>query len=415
MNRLLLIFCFLTAGCSTCSAQDCNPAASENVNSRYTVESVELTDRDRGKLSQTLMNDIRKMVGEKFNQESVDKIALRIQKELRATKVTPKVSRGDQPDHLKIQFESERTYTMSADADVTKLSYHSTQAWTAGLEVSPRIAGTEVTFGVQTDGDELVERYSGINARIARDLHPRLRIRFDFQSFHQQWNAATIVALQRNPDVPGIYRIRRNYQPSITIVLARPLTLTAGVSFEQFQTQFPAARIEAANAVINTLRYRRQWQGSDSFRQELDAAYNLRAATKALDSDYVYARNLVSARYSVKYGNNAALVKFIGGAIGGRAPLFERFVLGNTSTLRGWNKFDLDPVGGRRVAHGSVEYRYRFLQVFYDTGAIWDNPADRQQRHSAGGGFIHDDISLAVAFPLRDGHITPTFIVSVSF
>jgi Outer membrane protein len=251
--------------------------------------------------------------------------------------------------------------------------------------------------------------------RIARDLVPRVRIRFDFQSFHQQWNASTLTALRHTPEDVGIYRIRRNYQPSITIMLARPLMWTTGVSFEQFQTQFPAARIEAANAVINTLRYRRQWQDSDSFRQELDAAYNLRAATKALDSDFVYARNLVSARYSVKHGNNTALVKFIGGAIGGRAPLFERFVLGNTSTLRGWNKFDLDPLGGRHVAHGSLEYRYRFLQVFYDTGAVWDRPGDRQQRHSVGGGFIHDDISLAVAFPLRDGRVTPTFIVSVSF
>ena len=56
----------------------------------------------------------------------------------------------------------------------------------------------------------------------------------------------------------------------------------------------------------------------------------------------------------------------------GRAPLFERFVLGNASTLRGWNKFDLDPLGGDRAVHGSIDYRYRFVTVFYDTGVLWN-------------------------------------------
>ena len=40
----------------------------------------------------------------------------------------------------------------------------------------------------------------------------------------------------------------------------------------------------------------------------------------------------------------------------GRAPLFERFTLGDSRTLRGWSKFDVAPVGGSRVAHGSLEY-----------------------------------------------------------
>ena len=59
--------------------------------------------------------------------------------------------------------------------------------------------------------------------------------------------------------------------------------------------------------------------------------------------------------------------------ITGRAPLFERFVLGNSTTLRGWNKYELDPLGGNRMVHNSVEYRYGVFQVFYDSGAIWDS------------------------------------------
>src|SRR6478735_1117317 len=47
-----------------------------------------------------------------------------------------------------------------------------------------------------------------------------------------------------------------------------------------------------------------------------------------------------------------------GGILNGDAPLFERFTLGDSSTLRGWSKFDLAPVGGTRVAHGSLEYTF---------------------------------------------------------
>ena len=44
--------------------------------------------------------------------------------------------------------------------------------------------------------------------------------------------------------------------------------------------------------------------------------------------------------------------------------------------LRGWNKYDLDPLGGSRVVYNSLDYRYGMFDVFYDTGAIWDPGQD---------------------------------------
>ena len=41
------------------------------------------------------------------------------------------------------------------------------------------------------------------------------------------------------------------------------------------------------------------------------------------------------------------LLRGLAGTISGRAPLFERFALGDTRTLRGWNKFDVDQWGAR--------------------------------------------------------------------
>ena len=66
-------------------------------------------------------------------------------------------------------------------------------------------------------------------------------------------------------------------------------------------------------------------------------------------------------------------------------------------------EFDLDPLGGSHVVHGSIDYRYRFFQVFYDTGAVWDRVAEREQKQSVGVGFKKEGFQLAVAFPAARG------------
>jgi outer membrane protein assembly factor BamA len=106
----------------------------------------------------------------------------------------------------------------------------------------------------------------------------------------------------------------------------------------------------------------------------------------------------------------------------GRSPLFERFVLGNSETLRGWNKYDLAPLGGNRAVSATVTYGYQIMRVFYDTGAIWDRGTRPEERHSAGIGvttglglFGKNALLLAVAFPLRGGRVEPVFIAGMNF
>jgi outer membrane protein assembly factor BamA len=112
----------------------------------------------------------------------------------------------------------------------------------------------------------------------------------------------------------------------------------------------------------------------------------------------------------------------VAGVIYGHAPLFERFILGNSSTLRGWNKYDLDPIGGNRVVHGSVTYGYHIMRVFYDTGSVWDQGKSPEAKHSAGIGissglgiFQKGAFLLAVAFPIRQGRADPVFIAGMNF
>jgi hypothetical protein len=391
------------------------PSPEFNVNSRYTVESVEF-DGERPGLSERLAQEVQRAVGQKLNTEALEELAREIKREVKARTVTHRVERGTRPNHVKVVFQVTRSEPRF-EISVPKFLYHAKQGWSAGVEATASVKGHRMTFGLVSDGDELAERYAGLvgryeNRRLGTD---KLGLRLDLESYHQQWNGATLVELDRRSALPGIYRTRSNIQPVLNVMPVRSLTLSAGVSFEHFQTQFPAARTEAANAVVTTLRYQRREEGSGNSQHALDAGYSLRAATKVLDSDFVYARHRWHGQYEYSRGRHAISDELSGGLITGRAPLFERFVLGNSSTLRGWNKFDLEAAGGDRAVHNSVEYRYRWFAVFYDAGAVWIKGEEPVVRHAAGAGLRHGIFSLAVAFPLRDGRMEPVVILGMNY
>jgi len=392
-----------------------------NVNARYTVETVVIsadgwrTDlvadhNSNGRLSAGLRKDAAALIGEKLNPTMLEDVARRIQKEFRARTVEHHVLRGRSPEYVQVVYEIKLRPTRF-DVSVPKFLYSSKQAWSGAVEATASVGHNGFTIGAVSDDDELTERYSGVLARYENNKvgNDRVRFRFQFEDYREQWNPAT----QRvSPD--GLYRSRQNFEPEVTFVLAKPLTLSVGASFQQMEEQFPAAQTESANALITTLRYHRRLEGSDS-QHDLDAGYSLRAATKVLSSDFAYARHRVQFRYMLTRGKNVVIDDLTAGTISGRAPLFERFVLGNASTLRGWNKFDLDPMGGNRMAHNSVEYRYGVFQAFYDSGAVWDRNDTATVRHSAGIGLRQGVFSLAVAFPLREGHIDPIFMVGMNY
>ncbi|HYP07393.1 MAG TPA: BamA/TamA family outer membrane protein [Bryobacteraceae bacterium] len=389
------------------------PEEPGNVNSKYIVEAVVVLPESAGKrLGSGIQSDIDAMVGQKFDPAAADRLRTRIGEQLHR-KVEKSLERGDKPDHVKVVYSAPRVFDV--DADVNKLAYHSKHGWTGGLQAPFEAGPLTLRVGVQSDLDTLLERYAGYTLGVSVDAGERVRARVDFGSFHNQWNATTLRALETRPDLPGIYRERYIVSPNVAIALTRALVLTAGVDIQQFQTQFPAARFEASNALTTTLRYRRRWS-SNASRQEVDAGYGLRAATKSLDSDYAYARHAVAAEYNAEVGHSTVSVEFRAGRLGGTAPLFDRYTLGDSRTLRGWSKFDVAPVGGTRVAYGSLEYWYRWLGLFYDTGAVWDSKEDRGVKHSAGvavGG--SEGMFLAIAFPIRSGSVTPMFILGMNY
>ncbi|HBY59013.1 MAG TPA: hypothetical protein DEH78_04280 [Solibacterales bacterium] len=389
-----------------------------NVNSRYTIEGVEVQPASERRLSPSLRRDLQKIIGEKLDPEVLNELAGRIRREVDARLVSQRITRGAQPEHVKVVFEVVRRRDFSLT--VPKLAYHSRQGWSAGLEGTARFSGNAVTAGLVSDGDELMERDSGVRVRYERDAFGAapLGFRFEFSDFHTQWDPATVSALGPVPsgteDAGGIYRWRRAAEPAVSVRLGRSVTIASGVSLQQMQTQYPVPVTESANAAVATVRYLNNWEGSDTGHR-LEAAYALRAGTRSLGSDFSYARHNWTGRYDYRHGRSSLRLAALAGTLGGRAPLFERFVLGNASTLRGWNKFDVQPLGGSRVAYGSVEYRRRNVHVFYDSGALWNRNEEPDVKHSVGAGLHTGSLYFTVGLPLREGHMTPIFILAMNF
>ena len=414
MKRLLLATLALLPVLPAAGNQD--PDA--NVNSRYIVERVAIDPAAKmERLSVALREELQNLVGAKVDDEALNALCQRIREELKVANVTPKVKRGEQPEHVLVVFEApdNRSYAMSAN--VSNPLYHSKLGWSGQAEVSTNLRGNEFAFGLGSNGNELLERFSGIRASYRRKEFGggRFGFVFDFESFHEQWSRRTENELAAQDGIPGIYRSRMNFQPTLTIVLLKPLTLSVGASVQSFEKQFPAARTEASNSLVNSLRYSRDWEDSDHNKQSVDAGYELRAATNRLDSDFAYARHHWYASCALRRGRHRAEAGFLAGRLTGRAPLYERFVLGNSWSLRGWSMYDVAPLGGDRMVHGRIEYGYSILQVFYDTGAVWEHTQSPEQKHSLGIAVKKKGFQLAMAFPLRDGRLDPVFMASMAF
>ncbi len=431
--------CILVAACAgALSAQEKpppveppaqEPAVEENINERYTVESATISGVKESRLSQGLRDDLQKMVGQRFSQKTLDGLTDRMRDELEGRRVTQKVSRGDKPEHVKVELVVGKRQIEPLDITLSKLLYHSKSAWSAKLVGDFMIEEpASIIFGFVSDADDLLERYAGINAgfHVRQVVTDRLRLKFLFETYHQQWNRTTLLALDQAGDsVPGIYRTRRNIAPTLSLALARPLTLSVGTNFQFIETQFPTTRTETAHAALGALRYRQRFVGTGGARHQLEAAYNIRAATRTFESDFVYTRHNWEFGYKLSgRRRQSILTVFTAGRLNGRAPLFERFTLGNSTTLRGWSKFDVAPLGATRMAHNTLEYRLGSFQAFYDAGAVWDRGDSAVVKHAFGFG-VREDTGPArlvmpgffatVGFPIKRGRMAPMFMIGINF
>jgi Omp85 superfamily domain len=389
-----------------------------NVNERYRVESTQVIGWRVQKMSDTLRARIDRLTGAKFDSEQLEPLATEIKRELHVPKVNVIVARGSAPASVVVTFEVPRSHEQDFELNVARFLYHSKQGWTGEGSATTHLGDNAISFGLVSDGDALLERFAGVRAGIERPhvFTDRLALRFDFASYHNQWNQSTLTqsdTLAQSSD--ETYRTRQVFEPQARLLLTPSLELDFGVRISRYRLAAPGVKTESSNAVVSTLRYHRRWGSDPADDQEVNASYNVTSATRVLESDPLYTRQTVNGAYKARRGKASLELAFLAGKIAGVAPLFDRFVLGNATTLRGWNKFVLDPLGGSRVIHGSITCAYRWLQGFYDSGAVWDQPQQRQKKQSAGAGFKAEKFQLAVAFPLQMGHVDPVFYAGMNF
>jgi hypothetical protein len=413
-TRALIVALGVTIAASIHARTD-ELAAAANVNSRYTVESIAVEPLGITRLSPVLRDRNQSLVGAPFDQQLLDDVGSRIGQELRNWAVQMTVARGATPEYVRVTFEVSRK-EKEVDLTVPRFVYHSRQGFSFGVDTGFRTGGNTFRAGILTDNDQLVERYSGIRGGYERAISSRVSAGIHVGSFRSQWAPSTESSLDAS--VPGIYRTRAFAQPFTNIAIFRSLTLQLGVSAERLQMQYPAARHELSSAANLSLRFQRRWELTSGRHADLNASYGMHAASRALGSDFVYNRHQWDARGAFQDGHHQLIASLGAGRLTGQAPLFERFVIGNSTTLRGWNRFDIVPFGASRMMHGSLEYRYRWLRTIYDTGAAWNRGGPARVRHSAAIGVSTSgtmQISALIAFPIRDGGIEPMFITGLYF
>jgi outer membrane protein assembly factor BamA len=182
------------------------------------------------------------------------------------------------------------------------------------------------------------------------------------------------------------------------------------------------------------MTFRNVWQIPMGDSHSFEAGYDLHAGNHTLDSEFIFTRHFAHTQYVYGHDNNTLSIAFLSGLISGSAPLFERFSLGNTSTLRGWNKFDVAPLGGNRVVHASLQYGFggphigtftndrgqrrgieTLFHIFYDVGAVGDQGSAIKARHSVGFGLGKDTFFMSLGFPIRSSRVQPIFMAGFRF
>ena len=419
LSSLLLLFTLTSFSNAYSADQELFRAAAEsNVNQRYTIESVSIAGMraDQAKLPAHLRSRLAALIGSHCDVAALDDLAVDLRKELHLRAVSQRLLKGSGPDRVRVDFVVVRK---AIDVSVPRFLFHSRQGVTGEVDASSHVGQSTFTVGAVSNGDNLVERFTGILARYEDTKVGSDKVRFgvSFEDYHEQWNVQTRDAIPADSEL-SLYRARTNVAPEFTFALARPLTVSFGASFEHMDPENRGEPNRMANAVTGEVRYGHKLE-DDALQQSIDARYNFRAGTRGLGSDYSYSRHLVSFRYEIKSGRQTASDELTAGSVAGQSPLFERFVLGSDSTLRGWDRYAIDPVGGNRMVHNSMTYGYqigdRTAEVFYDSGALWNSGRSAQVRHSVGASYRQGIFVLTAAFPIVEGRICPVFMAGMNY
>ena len=411
-----------------------NDALKNNINSRYIVDAVEF-EGIQIRISDDLNMEFQKLAGQNVDTAALNKLAERLQRENFSVVVNWKLRRSSQPQHVNVVYEARKAKN-TLTFNVLRGTYHSRQGFGGqifGMQYTYTPVGT-LSLSMWNSADEYIERYAGYRAGYSVGMDPlRLRFSVDYSSFRSQWKTNTLEADRLSPQSPGLYRLRDTLSGQIS--MSYPITAfslirgSAKMEFTELQMQTPTMGFQKSNVLRGSFAY--NYNGSTSVfvmdRIQFNWSYDGAAGTAAIDSDFIYSRHETKADFSYARGPHAILGNFQAGRIGGTAPMYERFSIGNAKTLRGWNKYEINPLGGDRMVYGSAGYRYKVITAFYDVGSVWEEDEDNIVRQSVGFRLAKRRcmnllilpnpacFSATVGFPINGGDASPSFILGMGF
>jgi len=417
-----------------------DPELLANINARYVVESVSVTPKFESVLPKPVKDELQALRGKRLDPEEGERLSKKIADSLTGfgqLDVAPRFERGTQPGQLRVIFEVTETgawldFSPLRIVTTPKFVYHAYQGWSTAVDIP--ISGDDIqfTFGFAiANEDDLIEQYSGVRIRFA-SRHvgtKRLGAGIELSHYGQSWREATLFAVSADPAIPPAYDGRTTIEPTLTFAFTRHFRVTGGVGVSELETLVPldplnpqdpdelpeSGQSVMASAGVLGASFDMPWPAGPGRSHEVTASYELRSALAGLGSDLDYTRHFATADYRFRHGRSSLLAGARFGRSHGSVPLFERFSLGDTNTLRGWNKFDLSPAGGTRLFYSTVEYRWRCAAVFVDAGSVWDANSESSTRWSTGFGCHGKSFFMTLGVPLNADEVDVTFMMGVRF
>ena len=388
-----------------------------DINSKYTVSHVELRGVQERDLSPDLQKDLQALADKPFDSDAADQISTRLRSEFPLYQVERRMSRGGQRGRVTLIYilrVPEWARWLRLEPSDGNALFHSDQGWGAEMPLVLNSGNVFISPVIAWDtADPLIEEYSGFALRVeSRRLgSDRVGMFFEWATFDQDWRDATLAALPFNPQIPDLYRNRMSFTPLLKFAFTRQLNIAGGVGITELDplSDESALPSQMANVAIGSVRYKQQWGESSKPVHEAGATFTVRAATTALESDFTYERYVAEGDYRFQRGKQGVLLSGMAGSISGAAPLFERFSLGNSRTLRGWDKYDISPAGGDRMFYTSAEYSVRALSLFLDGGSVWDAGTQKKVRFSTGVSFSPGPVFFTLGFPINTDEFRAVF------
>ena len=398
-----------------------------NINTKYLVDQVEVKgvpDRD---ISPELRKELQSMVGKPLDSDAADRLGNQLRAEFPTYDLHRATSRSSEQGRIRViyflRLPDWARWLRFEPMDANAL-FHSDQGWGAllPLAITSRDVLVAPIFAWDT-ADELIEEYSGFGVRVdARRLGTdRLGLFFEWSTYDQEWRDATLATLALNPQIPGAYRNRMTVTPMMKFAITQQLSVAGGVGITELDPLLEPINDEVglpsqmANAFIGSVRYKQHWDAESGIDHDAAASFTVRSGTSALQSDFEYDRYLVQANYAFRQRRHRVLASAMFGRINGQAPLFERFALGDSRTLRGWDKYDIAPAGGDRMFSASAEYHFHALMLFLDAGSVWDTGVDKRVRFSTGAGVTAGPVFATLGFPLNTDEFRAVFTMGFRF